>query len=273
VFSGFVWERHGQIVGNVTISRVGGDSARWMIGNVAVEPALRRQGIARKLTVAALAEIERRGGAVTVLDVRVDNEPAYALYRSLGFARIDGTTELLRPAAWRAPVAWPPGARMLRAREWRSLWWLQVAAAPASVQRVTPVQEAQALTTALAAGLGIAGRVLAGHQSEIVVVGGDQLAGAAEITRHGRGSPDRVKFTVAPDATSSEEAALVQAALARSTAPKPLRAEVRSDRESIIRLLESAGFRPARVLDRLAHISRVHRQNVAEFTSLTPPVE
>lgn len=53
--------------------------------NVAVDPALRRKGIAR-LLLEELLERGRRGGmASAVLEVRVSNEPAIELYRGLGF--------------------------------------------------------------------------------------------------------------------------------------------------------------------------------------------
>ena len=52
---------------------------------LAVDPAERRQGIARALVAAGLDRL--RGGDLQVcfLEVRVDNEPAIQLYRALGF--------------------------------------------------------------------------------------------------------------------------------------------------------------------------------------------
>ena len=58
------------------------------IANVAVDPAHRRQGVGRRLVAAALeqgADLYR-----LTLEVRVSNEAAIALYRSLGFVK-DGT--------------------------------------------------------------------------------------------------------------------------------------------------------------------------------------
>src|SRR3972149_10055896 len=48
VFSGFVWEESGRIVGNVSVGKINGAGQRWMIANVAVLSSYRRRGIARQ---------------------------------------------------------------------------------------------------------------------------------------------------------------------------------------------------------------------------------
>ncbi|MCS6800917.1 MAG: GNAT family N-acetyltransferase [Chloroflexota bacterium] len=252
LFAGFVWEQDGQIVGNVTLGRLGGDATRWMIGNVAVDPAYRRAGIARRLTTAALAEIERRGGRVTILDVRADNAAAYALYRSLGFMRIDQTLELRRPEL-RAPQSGPSCIRPLRAREWRALAALLDAAAPDLVRRFTPVQEQQVMATTLAASLGIVGRLLTGVQSTILVAERNgRLAGAAEIEIRGRGTAHRLKLTIHPAARGTVEEDLVAGALA-FLPTGTVRADVRASESAAEAALFRAGFTAVRTLDRLAY--------------------
>jgi ribosomal-protein-alanine acetyltransferase len=58
------------------------------ITNIAVRPDLRRLGLGRAV-VTALLDRAREAGVVNVyLEVRVSNEPAIALYRSLGFATV-----------------------------------------------------------------------------------------------------------------------------------------------------------------------------------------
>ncbi len=54
--------------------------------NLAVEPSFRRQGIARKLVLAAIRLADRKGAKRAFLEVRASNAAAQKLYSSLGFA-------------------------------------------------------------------------------------------------------------------------------------------------------------------------------------------
>lgn len=92
---GFVWEEQGKIIANLSIfpfqtSR----GVEYLIANVAVHPDYRRRGIARMLTERALDYIRERGGRQAWLNVREDNQAAYALYRQLDFS------ERLRRTHW-----------------------------------------------------------------------------------------------------------------------------------------------------------------------------
>lgn len=58
------------------------------IQTVTVAPDARRQGLARTLVLQLLNEARRRGAEELFLEVRVDNEPAQALYRELGFQAV-----------------------------------------------------------------------------------------------------------------------------------------------------------------------------------------
>ena len=94
MFTGFVWVADGQVVGNVTVNRPTGHAYRWQISNVAVLDRYRRQGIGRQLVEAAIRYAGSHNGQTAYLFVREDNPPAIQLYRSLGFAEVDSTTEL-----------------------------------------------------------------------------------------------------------------------------------------------------------------------------------
>jgi ribosomal protein S18 acetylase RimI-like enzyme len=94
IFSGFVWEQAGRVVGNVTVNCPTGHLGRWQISNVAVEDAYRGRGIGRQLVEAALDLIASRGGEVAYLFVRDTNLAALHLYQSLGFSEVDRTTDL-----------------------------------------------------------------------------------------------------------------------------------------------------------------------------------
>ncbi len=56
--------------------------------NVAVRPDRKRQGIARRLLIAAFADALDRGVEHLTLEVRVSNDPARNLYQQLGFAPV-----------------------------------------------------------------------------------------------------------------------------------------------------------------------------------------
>lgn len=53
--------------------------------NLAVSPSLRRQGIARKLVLAAIKRADQKGAKRAFLEVRASNAAAQKLYSDLGF--------------------------------------------------------------------------------------------------------------------------------------------------------------------------------------------
>lgn len=255
LFSGFVWEVDGQVVGNITISRLNGDAERFLIGNVAVDPAFRQRGIARRLTGAALDEIGRRGGKLAVLDVRADNTPAYALYRDFGFRRIDSTAEFRRPAD--IPPAIPPIAEDFaihpsQAKDWRRVWKMLTEATPAGLLALTPIREQQVITTLFAAGLGNGGRMVTGYETIVLCAErGADLFGIAEIERHGGNTPHHIRLTVHPRGRGKVEAGLIAAALrVLAEEPAAVRLELRADEQARDAAAEF-GFRQSRVLDRM----------------------
>lgn len=56
--------------------------------NVAVDPGYRRQGIARALLIALEEALRAKAVSCLTLEVRASNEPAIALYESLGYDRV-----------------------------------------------------------------------------------------------------------------------------------------------------------------------------------------
>jgi len=67
--------------------------------NVAVAPGERRRGLARGLLRVVLRRAARAGARRALLELRVGNAGALALYESLGFRRLS-----LRRAYYREPV-------------------------------------------------------------------------------------------------------------------------------------------------------------------------
>ena len=66
--------------------------------NVAVDPAVRRQGVARALIQELTAQLKQRGSRKLSLEVRASNLGAIRLYESLGFVRLG-----CRPGYYRNP--------------------------------------------------------------------------------------------------------------------------------------------------------------------------
>ncbi len=87
------------------VRTVGGYIVIWLVGdemhilNLAVTPSMRRQGIARKLVLAAIKRADQKGAKRAFLEVRASNAAAQKLYLDLGFT---GTS--LRRDYYDAPV-------------------------------------------------------------------------------------------------------------------------------------------------------------------------
>ena len=87
---GFVFENEdGVIVASVNI---GYSIFHWEVAMVATHPDYRRRGLARKLVTASINHAKELGAKLCVLEVLDENEPAYKLYRSLGFIHFDSIT-------------------------------------------------------------------------------------------------------------------------------------------------------------------------------------
>ena len=56
--------------------------------NIAVSPDYRRQGIARELVLELIRQLKKADVHCLTLEVRASNEPAIALYDSLGFTQV-----------------------------------------------------------------------------------------------------------------------------------------------------------------------------------------
>ena len=74
--------------------RVIGYAGAWIIldeshiTNIAITPEERGQGVGRKLTEALMQYLSNLGAAYATLEVRVSNERAQHLYKSLGFVSV-----------------------------------------------------------------------------------------------------------------------------------------------------------------------------------------
>ncbi|MCU0485881.1 MAG: GNAT family N-acetyltransferase [Anaerolineales bacterium] len=144
VFDGFVCEDQGRIVSMVNVQKVGFDTKRWLIGNVATHPDYQRRGLARKLVARAIEHARTYGAEVVMLDVRTAAQPAYSLYRSLGFAHYDSATSLkLEKLPKITPQAMPGySLRTMKLDEWQARYQLALNETPPAVQDFLPVSKA-----------------------------------------------------------------------------------------------------------------------------------
>ena len=69
---------------------VGSQTAMWETDmmNIAVAPSRRREGLGNILVTELIRELRNRGSSSLALEVRASNEPAKALYESLGFHQV-----------------------------------------------------------------------------------------------------------------------------------------------------------------------------------------
>lgn len=138
---GYLWEEDGRPVGLVNTGREG-TTATWWIGNVAVLPAYRRQGIARKLVEACIELVQARGGQIITLDVVAGNIPAYTLYENLGFETYSGRVELDYDGPPPSDCPLPPGYTIepFDPFDWRKHYDLMQRITPETVQQFEPVE-------------------------------------------------------------------------------------------------------------------------------------
>ncbi|PID85840.1 MAG: hypothetical protein CSA11_00365 [Chloroflexi bacterium] len=100
---GYVWEKEGQIIGNVTLLNTSIKS-RYLIANVAVHPHYRRQGIARRLMDAAQKYVRQQNGREILLQVDKDNIQAISLYEDLAYETIGTMTTWIASAGRVRPI-------------------------------------------------------------------------------------------------------------------------------------------------------------------------
>jgi [ribosomal protein S18]-alanine N-acetyltransferase len=72
--------------GGMLLARVAGDEAEIL--TLAVEPRIRRRGVATALLTKVLAEARQRGARAVLLEVSVGNAAARALYGRAGFTEV-----------------------------------------------------------------------------------------------------------------------------------------------------------------------------------------
>jgi len=179
---GFIWEEDAQPVGLVNVSRIGG-SNDWMIANVAVLPAYRGRGIARKLVEAAVELAESRMAQRIILDVVKGNTPAIQLYSSMDFMLFATATVLRRSPVGKVNARPKPPtgyfASHVASFRWQPFYTLSLETTPPEVQTFRPVTvEHFRIAPGLQMILALFERLSGIHEQRLVI---QQQAGGASV--------------------------------------------------------------------------------------------
>jgi len=254
-FTGFVWVEGGNIVGNVTLSRVKPNSERWHISNVAVLPAYRGRGIGRQLVEAAVDLARERGGAWALLQVRDDNEPALRIYDGLGFTRLYSTTEMERngPTDRFSRPATLEGYRLAPCRpaDWRRTYDLAMATTSTHERWVRSLEMAEYRRSPLRRlGELLEQALTGGRVWRECLEHGDELAGALSLRWRDANGESHLAFCVRPEHRGRAEGLLVQTALSLLgwRASQPIHVEHSAGHVEAIAALKAAGFVEKRTL-------------------------
>ncbi len=243
---GFVWEADGRIVGNVSLIPLQAKPRQYLIVNVAVHPAYRRQGIAAALMEATLHHARQRGARAVWLQVETWNKGAIALYHTLGFADRDVVTLWKAQPDARAIAPSLPGvrvhARLARRSEWPQVEaWLD-AAYPLERAWHRPLASWQGLAPGWR---GLLWRLLHPLSFRMwVATHPNRLLGAAAWLPIGGAPTDAFLLAAPPDLAPAEVAALLTPL--RRHAPRPLRGEL--PQGFLAEGLIAAGFKATRHL-------------------------
>ena len=215
---GFVWEKDGRVVGNVTLMQSRKHPLHWQIANVAVHPSYRKQGIATQLMQTSLENIGRRGGKLISLQVR-QNNPAISLYEKLGF---DAHGFVTRWVAGRQlqPYAIRTTGQVVRPavrEDWQAIWKLFQSVPLAAWGWPDPLGREDFAPNLLRD----LGRLLGGETRQRWVIGeygAAELDGFVELRRQSR-RPHRLILRVRSDHSGYVEGDLLAHALKQLPEP------------------------------------------------------
>lgn len=251
---GFVYEDHGRIVGNVTLTLDESRERRWMISNVAVAEKYRRRGIARQMMLAAIDDARARNALWIILNVRPWNDGAVRLYEGLGFETID-TESLFVRTRQSAFASKTLPLRRLRDNELRTAFELARAGMSERLRMFRPPVLSE---------FGVrfedrfAERVLdlfiLQSTERYGYFENDVLTATVSIHAQRLGSPHRLDIRVLPAARGQLELGLVTAGLQRlyEFAPRDVEVRVLASHQELVNALADANFIPVRGLTLMA---------------------
>ena len=258
-FYTLVWDADERFAAAVTISRQGSDARRWYIANVATHPDYRGRGLARTLVNAALDRIRTQGGRYALLHVRADNEPAYRLYRSLGFLHLETSTALKGDARPIASPALPESyaLRPIAMADWHLRFTVAQQLASPETRSVCPPTEKQYQASWIGRSLQASiNRAQHAKMQAWIVETADQPIGLVTCSARSSGSsPHRAEIEIGPDHLIAAPAVLAQVINycieQRSGAVHPMLIVLAGQPQSLIAYLRDNGFTPIETVHEL----------------------
>ena len=145
ILCGFIDEEEGKPAGLINYMRQR-NTPEWYIANVTVLPAYRRRGIARKLVEETLHELHNRKAQIAFLDVVVGNDPAFNLYKEIGFQEFTQSYEYYFQKDTpinAAPLPEGYKIKSLSPYDWRTRFVFARRVTPAHITSYEPVTEAR----------------------------------------------------------------------------------------------------------------------------------
>ena len=258
-FYTLVWEVDGRFASAVTLSRQGSDAQRWYIANVATHPDYRGHGLARMLVKAALDRIRTQGGRYALLDVRADNEPAYRLYRSLGFLHLETSTTLKGEACPIMSPALPEGYALqpIAMTDWRTRFTVAQRLASPETRSVCPPTAKQFRPSRVGRSLeALLNRAQHVKTQAWAIEAADQPIGLVTCRmRTGGSNPHQVQIEIAPEHLSAASAAIARAinhcVEQRSGVGHPMLIILAGQPQDPIAYLHDNGFMPIETMHEL----------------------
>lgn len=250
---GFVWEADGRVVGNVTLTRADGSGNQWIISNVAVLPAFRRQGIARAMVEAAVQHARVRGGGRVLLQVRTDNDGAKALYEQLGFSYLESITEMVADRIPGTQFPAPPDVEMLVpvSHRWHEAYDVARAAVPLAVQRMRPLRTQPFRVPQRSISEMVRDFFIGAPRERWWAEMNGRVAGLLTIDRQPLRQATHFEIMIHPQAAGVVETVLINKMTERLRAHRSVRATLAADLTTARQLLRSVGFRESRTLDHM----------------------
>jgi ribosomal protein S18 acetylase RimI-like enzyme len=182
---GFIQEEDGKPVGLINYMRQRNEP-EWYIANVTVLPAYRRRGIARRLVEATLNELRRRKARLALLDVVAGNDPAFNLYKELGFEPFKQSSEYnFQNDTTVASVPLPKGYKLksLSPFDWKTRFAFAQRVTPEHVTRYEPVTEARFRVPMIMPLFGKLFEAAGGaHSERFAIYKADKVAGIGQYT-------------------------------------------------------------------------------------------